>query len=943
MIDQEAHILDYVGVLLRRKWLILVFSTILVGAAVLKNHRVRPRYRATATIRVEGHRSPLAYLPESLRYGDYGDLDRTINTHLRMITSYPIIQEAVEAGLGHAVQRPDTNQPDPRVLAAQSAIRAKPVEETNLINIEGTHSDPRVAMNLVNATALAYKDYTSQKRDVKIRDNVQWLTREIAQLKEQVQSSEKALHQYRKKSKILSLASEKSLHLKELSAIRSDYNRIRVQRLELEAQIREIEQVLETKAGYIPAFLGEELLHSLNGQLISTQLKLTQLSKQYGPRHPKIIQAETHIQSLQGELSRSLQKAVQSMESKLRVLRTKEENLQGAMNAYKKKAIQFEGNQIQYALLDLEARSNRQLYDILVEKLKEINLVQNLEAEEVTIVEKAKLPGHPLQSQKELNLLIALLMGFTLGAAGALFLEYLDMGLKNREEVERYLKLPTLGIIPTLKRNRKPSRKEDYLKFIDQMRAEGSIAEAFDTLSVNLDMSSAERPVKILLVTSAIMGEGKTLTAINLAISATQSGKKVLLIDLDLRRPSLHKIYQLNGDQGFMDSLHSIYEINLNSGKLGPLALSDLFYLLKARSKTGRLSVEKNGTSVDLLVKSGNIYSILNRKLAKPRKMGELLLKQKALNKSKLDRALRIHKTSGQPLEELVMNLGYVNRDQLKTCLKRQMEESLQALLLLKGPSFQFIELDEVKTDPYIREIAQEKDFFKGLGSGNSSPILKGIAARSVIKTDIPGLFVSPCGKIPPNPVELMGSKRMAELFKTLREEFDLVIIDSSPILGAAHTSLSPSLVDGVILVSRSDTTNRKTVVEAKRQLELAKTPILGVVLNGIDLKRHYYRYYYGKHYYYRNEKEEKEAQGGKGEKQSRTEKTESKPSMEKEKRTPAPKKRANDLTTQKGKDQSKKRKVKAIATERGKRRRKTKILTLGKRETLALRPSGID
>ncbi len=491
-----------------------------------------------------------------------------------------------------------------------------------------------------------------------------------------------------------------------------------------------------------------------------------------------------------------------------------------------------------------------------MEKLKEINLIQNLQAEEVTIVEKAKLPRRPLPSRKELNVLIALLMGLSLGVGGAFFLEYLDMGLKTREEVDKYLELPTLGIIPTLRRGRKPSRKEDYLNFIDRMRAEGAIAEAFDTLSVNLDMSSAEKPIKTLLVTSTAMGEGKTLTAINLAISAAQSGKKVLLVDLDLRRPSLHKVYQLDGDMGFMDSLQAIYEINLSSGKLGPLALPDLLYLLDARSKTGRLCLEKNGTIVELLIKSGKIQSVLRKDPEGSSKLGQLLLKQKALNKSQWGRVLRIHESTGQPLGELLINLGLVSRDQLKASMRHQMEESLQELLLLKDPSFRFVELDELKIEPYIGEIAQEKGFFNGLGSGFSSPLLKGIASRSVVETDIPGFFISPCGKIPPNPVELMGSKRINELIKTLKEDFDLVIIDSSPVLGAAHTSLSPTLVDGVILVVRSDTTNRKSILEAKKQLQLTKAPLIGVVLNAIDLKRHYYRYY-SHYYYYRKEEKE--------------------------------------------------------------------------------------
>ncbi len=389
-------------------------------------------------------------------------------------------------------------------------------------------------------------------------------------------------------------------------------------------------------------------------------------------------------------------------------------------------------------------------------------------------------------------------------------------------------------------------------KNIFEIRKDGPFAEAFDSLMVNFSMASIDDPIKSILVTSSVMEEGKTLVATNLAINIAATGKKVLLVDLDLRRPSVHKWLNINGNFGLVNALVGITSVNIDSGRLGEYTIGDLLYFLEAQGRSGLVTFESDGTAVEVTVRNGNIINANLKNRPIERTLGRILLHYKRITLDQLKEALGIQQRTTKPLSQLLVSLGFASKEEIKKVTKALIEESLRRLFLLENPTFRIENMNAGQIETYAEEVSKEQAFFRRFVELNTAPFFNRVVSAAVKSTPVQNLYVCPCGKLPPNPVEVMGSKRMEEFLKIATSSFDMVVLDSSPVLGAAHASLSPSLVDGVLLVIRAGKTDKKIILEAKRQLEMANARLLGVVLNGVDRRVHYRRYYR----YYARDKE---------------------------------------------------------------------------------------
>ncbi len=443
MEESEVHLLDYAKVIYRRKWLILAVMMLAMAVGAFHVYRAIPVYQAVCTVNIGDRTSTAIHSGQVIQYTDHWSSEKNINTHIHIMLSDPVLEEVTES---LKLTKSSNSLPKPQALKGYFTIEA--VKDTNLIRIKATHPDPKMAQDLANTMATAYRNFTVQKRTDSSKNNVLWLKREITDLKQKMEEADYDLYQFKQKSHILSLEKQTRMQAEELSQLRSAHNETRVKRIGIEAQINELQRIIRSKNKYVPAFLEGAILPTLTNQLVESKLELSKLLKKYGPKHPKIIAAQSNINSIQTQINQNIGKAIRSLKSEHAVLVAKEKTLDASIKEYTQEAMDTEQKQVQYALLERETQLNKELYDILVAKLKEINITEGLETPEVTIIEAAELPTSPLNSKRNKNLYMSAIIGLIFSLGLAFFLEYLDVGLSTREDAEKYLNLPVLGVIP---------------------------------------------------------------------------------------------------------------------------------------------------------------------------------------------------------------------------------------------------------------------------------------------------------------------------------------------------------------------------------------------------------------------------------------------------------------------------------------------------------------
>ena len=326
---------------------------------------------------------------------------------------------------------------------------------------------------------------------------------------------------------------------------------MRNQRLNQEARYRQLMQILErddrAALDSFPAVLGNGFVQNLKAELATTERGLAEQTEFRGDRHPEVIQARAEVETAERRLEAEIQKVVEAEQTEFQAAEAEERSLVAALETQTREALALDRRGIEYGVLRRDAESNRQIYDSLLQRTKETGISGELTTNNIRVVDVAERPRTPVSPRRGLNLLLALVGGSMFGVGIAFFFEYFDNRLKTPDEVEAQLGLPSLGLIPALRKFKAEPLVSNGVP--------PQFAEAFRALRTNLLFSNFDEGMRTIAVTSTGPGEGKSIVASNIAIGLAQTGERILLIDGDMRRPRVHDLFDQQQDPGLSNLL----------------------------------------------------------------------------------------------------------------------------------------------------------------------------------------------------------------------------------------------------------------------------------------------------------------------------------------------------------------------------------------------------
>jgi Mrp family chromosome partitioning ATPase len=389
--------------------------------------------------------------------------------------------------------------------------------------------------------------------------------------------------------------------------------------------------------------------------------------------------------------------------------------------------------------------------------------------------------------------------------------------------------------------------------FLANYAGRSRFAEAYRTLRTNVQFSFMEKDFRSILITSAGQEEGKTSTVANLSYTMAQAGKRVLMVDADLRKPSLSQLGLTDNSPGLSGLISDVFSSEVANGSLKDFSVSDLFRLLTFQKKTGRLHLTDGTEKVEFLFLRGELKDIVWLTRPRNQELAYLLFNNGLVKKEDIEQAVARHKAMGRKLGVVLINMGLLKEDELETMLSIYMIEGLKTALQFERGEYVFNELDVSDLEhASFESINLHRLYNQAVADSEDLPFLGDRINSAIVKTTENNLFILPSGVIPPNPSELLGSERLSFLMSILKKRFDLLVIDSPPVLPTSDALLLASHSDGVLFVTKSGMLNRDMVKKGLESLKQTNANLIGVALNSVDVTKeeHYRNYYYYKQYY---------------------------------------------------------------------------------------------
>ncbi len=559
-VDLASEVRQYWYVVKRRRWIVLTtFVIVVLGTAIHNRYQV-PVYRATATLIVEPN------IPHLSGPGEIstGDVRSFYQSQYEIIRSYGVAKMVVAAlGDGEAGEGPS----EAAIASFQRLISVEPIKNSGLVRVSMTDPDPELVARQVNTLVRMYIYRNLEDRRAASKDAFTFLSERLAILKAQVAKSENDLLEYKEQEDIVSLEKRQTLVEERLSELTERHTEAVLERSGLETALREARAIRaqpELVEG-IPQLRGNGVLQGLNSDLIRLQLEHSQLAQKYKPKHPKIIQIQSRVENIRARREIEIDKAIRILEIEHRIRQQTEQGIGANLDQRKRQSRQLAQQAIQYGMLKRDAESNRQMYNVLLQRLKETDFSGSITINNIRVVDQARVPSAPLRP-KTRALATAALGSLLLGLILCFGVDYFDSALRSEHEVQLYLGSSVLGIVPRVK------DLEGHPEGRRARQDSAAVHRAYSDVKTGLDFFSQEHVLRSLLVTSAVASEGKTTGVTHLGRKFADAGLRVLLIDADLGRPELHRRFGLQPEAGLSDHLldqRPVEEILVDSGTPG--------------------------------------------------------------------------------------------------------------------------------------------------------------------------------------------------------------------------------------------------------------------------------------------------------------------------------------------------------------------------------------
>ncbi|MBI2927195.1 MAG: polysaccharide biosynthesis tyrosine autokinase [Verrucomicrobia bacterium] len=541
--EEKVNLRHYWHVILERRWLaITAFVSVFVLCLIylVKAPRI---YQATTRMQIDREFENVLDLKDAFSFD--GREQDYLQTQYKNLQSRTLIESVIKQ-LGLEKDPRYAKNPD-IVRAVFDDISVVPIRMSRLVDIKVEHPEPQKAADIANTLVKTFIENNLDQKQARTIEAVRWLRTEVNTLQKDVEAAEADLQKYRKQSGSISLEENQNIARQGLLQAQADFDKARSEASRLQREVQEAENLIQSGTGIenLPDVVNDLAIKQMKYELAQTRADLASLLKTYKNRHPKVVEKRERIADLQSSIEDASHSVFSAMKTRALLAKATEQQMEAKLKEREKEQITLMDLRIRYDELTRQARKSEMLYNIVLEKMKGTELLGKDKSNNMRPVDRAARPVKPVKPRIVLTIFLGLVGGVGVALCLVFFVNYLDDSIKSQDDVETYLRLPFLGYVPNIKTN---SLVERDLQA--HVHPQSNAAESFRTIRAAVSLSHKAEHLQVTSVTSTIPSEGKSLVASNLAIVTAQTGMKTLLVDADLRRPSVHKAHQLHSPIG---------------------------------------------------------------------------------------------------------------------------------------------------------------------------------------------------------------------------------------------------------------------------------------------------------------------------------------------------------------------------------------------------------